>query len=940
MFDLRYYQSELIAGARKAWEEHQSTAIISCTGSGKTEMYMSLAVEEAGRVLVLVHRDYLIGQPIDRLEAIGFNDVAVEKASERSEVGFRKAKVVFASVQSIGPESQAKRLNTFDPNQFSLVIVDEAHRGLATTYRRVLDHFKKNPRVKILLVTATPNRKDGVALRNVCDSVAGVYGPSSAMAEGWIVPVKFYRRDVASLDFSNVRMKGTDLDPEQVQNLLMQEKPLHEVCASLAEDTGPTIVFCPEVAVAGAYAQLMNSRYRPGRSVMLCAESPEEERERAGKMLAQGELDYIFNVNLYCLDSETEILTSEGWVGIDGMTFEHKVANWNPDGSIFFKEPQQIVRRRRFPDEKMVTLSGSRPALDIRVTDRHRMVTRHGKDAPWRIERAEDIAGKVREFPVCGNAEPHDVRAEQECRSISPRKIAYTAYQMRKQGVPPESARDEAISRLTRRSGLRYSDPSELTLDECELIGFWIGDGSVNHPPRGGMEYMLYQNVSNRNICHRIDTLLGKCGIHSIRRERANTNGNLQYRWSLPRGTGSGPQARGGVYRLEPYLSKSGSPLFWGLNADQFRALLRGLWMADGTSHNDDVEPGATYSICGGNRDLFDLLQAVAVCRGISVGITEHQSPPPYKPVLHLNVHNRTTHRVGKCPMVIESEPWRDERIWCVTVDTGNIVIRRHGTVMVTGNTEGYDLPNLLRVVWAAPTASLVRYTQGVGRVFRTHPSLRGHLVGGRDQSEQRRQLIEQSPKPFGIVVTYYPVNCKHELCDPVDILGGDDLDASVKAAAKQVQEETSRLNGGSKTEEDIETAKVFCDFRSVLNSRLKDLKARASFADKQFDPMSGRKGSGQAKDMAGLRAAVEGAATSWGDGEPATEKQRNWFKWKGAKADVVITLTKWRAAVVRDLFEMGVQLETALSYGKKQALKVRDELRSRNGGDAEGIPA
>ncbi len=554
MFDLRYYQSQLIAGARKAWETSQSTAIICVTGGGKTEMYMSLAVEEPGRVLVLVHRDYLINQPIDRLESVGFDDVAVEKASERAETGFRKAKIVFASVQSIGPESQAKRLSTFNPNDFSLVIIDEAHRATASTYRRVLDHFKKNPRVKILLVTATPNRKDGVALRNVCDSVAGVYGPSQAMAEGWIVPVNFFRRDVSSLDFSNVRMKGTDLDPEQVQSLLMQEKPLHEVCASLAEDRGPTIVFCPEVAIANAYTNLMNARYRPGRAAMLCAESSDDEREEAGKDLAAGLIDYIFNVNLF---------------------------------------------------------------------------------------------------------------------------------------------------------------------------------------------------------------------------------------------------------------------------------------------------------------------------------------------------------------------------------------------------TEGFDLPNLLRVVWAAPTASLVRYTQGVGRVFRTHASLRGHLVGGPDDSAQRRMLIAQSPKPCGIVVTYYPVNCKHELCDPVDILGGDDLDANVKSAAKQVQEETSRLGGGSDTEEDIETAKVFCDLKSVVNSKLKELKALADFSDKQFDPMSGRKTHGSIKDTSSVRAAAEGAATSWGDGEPATEKQQKWFRWKGVKSDLVSTLTKWRATVVRDLFEMGVQMETALTYGKKRALKVRDEMQARkNGGGEESIPA
>ena len=550
MFDLRYYQEEAKTKVRQAWESHQSTAVIACTGSGKTELYMSLAVEEPGRVLVLVHRDYLINQPIDRLAAAGFEDVAVEKAHERAEVGLRRAKIVFASVQSIGPESQTKRLQSFNPNDFSLVICDEGHRGTATTYRRVFDHFKTNPRIKILIVTATPNRKDGVALRNVCESVACTYGPSRAMAEGWIVPVKFFRRDVQSLDFSNVRLKGTDLDPEQVQALLMQEKPLHEVCASLAEDRGPTIVFCPEVAVANAYAELMNNRYRPNRAKMLCAESPDEERERAGKMLAQGEIDYIFNVNLY---------------------------------------------------------------------------------------------------------------------------------------------------------------------------------------------------------------------------------------------------------------------------------------------------------------------------------------------------------------------------------------------------TEGYDLPNLLRVVWAAPTASLVRYTQGVGRVFRTHPSLRGHLIGGPNESARRRLLIEQSPKPFGIVVTYYPQNCKHELCDPVDILGGDDLPPAVKSAAKQVQDETSRLGGGSSTDEDIETARVFCDFRAVLDQKRREIKAKASFADREFDPMSGRRGAGSAKSAGAARQSPGAVAASWGNGELATEKQQKWLRWKGVPSADVGTFTKWRASVVRDLFEMGVSIATAAGYPKGQALKVRDEMRARKAG---GVPA
>lgn len=539
MFDLRYYQQELIEGAKRSWQSHQSVALIACTGAGKTELYMSLAVEEPGRVLVLAHRDYLLSQPIDRLKAVGFEDVGIEKADLRTEGGFDKPKVVFASVQTIGPVSQARRLEAFDPQEFSLVIVDEGHRAVASTYVRVLDHFKRNPLIRILVLTATPNRKDGIGLHNVCDDVGGTYGAARAMAEGWIVPVKFIRRDVLSLDFSNVRLKGADLDPEQVQTLLMQEKPLHEICAAIADERGPTIVFCPEVAVARAYERLMNDRYRPHSAKMLCAESSDEERQEASSKLANGDLEYIFQVNLF---------------------------------------------------------------------------------------------------------------------------------------------------------------------------------------------------------------------------------------------------------------------------------------------------------------------------------------------------------------------------------------------------TEGFDLPGLLRVVWAAPTASLVRYTQGVGRVFRPHSSLRGKLVGGLEDSEMRRLLIAQSPKPFGIVMTFYPQNCKHELCDPIDILGGDDLPPDIRAYAKQIQSETSRQGGGSTTAEDIETARAVADFFAAADARLKEIKAKAVYQDTEFDPMSGRR----AATRDSKATSKMDASHQWPQGEPATEKQQRWLVWKGISPEAAARFTKWRASVIRDLHDLGVSLEVALQYGKRQALKVRDEMRAR----------
>jgi hypothetical protein len=241
--------------------------------------------------------------------------------------------------------------------------------------------------------------------------------------------------------------------------------------------------------------------------------------------------------------------------------------------------------------------------------------------------------------------------------------------------------------------------------------------------------------------------------------------------------------------------------------------------------------------------------------------------------------------------------------------------------------TEGYDLPNLLRVVWASPTTSLVRYTQGVGRVFRTHPSLRGHLTGGRDEAPRRRLQIEQSPKPFGIVVTYYPINCKHELCDPVDILGGDDLPPDVRAFAKRVQDETSKQDGGSTTDEDITTAAVFCELRGIVDQRRRELMAKAAFADRQFDPMSGRRGYGERRQTRDSREAARAASSTW-SGEPATEKQIKWLRWK--RIGFPDGLTKFQCSVVRDLIELGVNPATAMAYPKHQALKIRAEMQKR----------
>lgn len=546
MFELRYYQQEALAAVYREFETRQATAIVAATGTGKTEMYLNLAVEVPGRVLVVAHRDYLLTQPIERLEKRGYDDVAVEKAEEYSERQLRKAKIVFATIQSI---SKDRRLKNFDPREFDLVIIDEGHRGVARTYRKVIDHFCQNPDLRVLILTATPKRKDGVALNNLCGgdiSVAYCYPPKRAAEEGWLVPLRFYRREVKDLDFSHVkynRAKG-DLDPDQVEQLLLQERPLHDVCASLAEDKGATLVFCPGVKIAQAYAHLMNDRYRPGRAVAMWADTDAAERARLGKAMTQGELDYVFNV---------------------------------------------------------------------------------------------DIA------------------------------------------------------------------------------------------------------------------------------------------------------------------------------------------------------------------------------------------------------------------------------------------------------TEGYDVPELARVVWAAPTASLVRFTQGTGRVFRPHAAIKSRLTGGREDAESRRLAIAQSPKPFGHVVTYYPQNCRHQLCEPNDILGGDELRPEIRGAAKQIQEATAAQEQGSDPEEDVETAEAYVALRELLHQNRRGITAKAKVEDIEYDGMGGSRNRMRGQGAEEKTKAVKAISNDWPPGDPASPKQIAWLKRHGVPNAAELRLTKWRAVVVRELMEKGkFSPDNALSVGKKQWFTIKKKLEAK----------
>lgn len=305
--NLRPYQMQAVDACSSALAAHRSALMVLPTGCGKTVVFSHLAHQQAGRTLILAHRQELVEQAADKLKAVTGEPAAIEMgdrySNERSPWG--PSRVVVASVQTMTANfSGRRRMHRFCPDEFSLVVIDEAHHASAASYRSIINYFTQWPQVQVLGVTATPDRADKKGLGCVFNKVAFEYGVLDAINDGWLVPVHQRLVQVASLDFSEVRTRGGDFVDTDLAKVMQYEKPLHGVVSPAYELTKGqrTLVFAANVDHARRLAEMWN-RYEPGRARSIDGSIPKDERRQMLAAYARGD----FRVLTSCM-----VLT-EGW---------------------------------------------------------------------------------------------------------------------------------------------------------------------------------------------------------------------------------------------------------------------------------------------------------------------------------------------------------------------------------------------------------------------------------------------------------------------------------------------------------------------------------------------------------------------------------------------------------------------------------------------------
>lgn len=297
----RHYQSD---GVRRVCEEFDAgndTLLVRPTGMGKTIELAHVIKERAGQAIVMAHREELIFQNADKVEQVTGESVDIEMADHRAHIGsfLNRPRIISASVQTLNAGRVEPRMNRFRPEDFTTLIIDEAHHAPSNSYRRVIEYFKKNPRLRVLGVTATPDRADELALGSVFASVAHSITIDQAIDWGWLVDIEAVSIHVDGLDYDEVRTTAGDLNGGDLERVMMYEDNLHRIASPTVDLVGDkrTLVFASSVAHAERLAEIFN-RTKPGSTGWVCGKTPKDERKDLLGRFAAGLVQIVVNVGV------------------------------------------------------------------------------------------------------------------------------------------------------------------------------------------------------------------------------------------------------------------------------------------------------------------------------------------------------------------------------------------------------------------------------------------------------------------------------------------------------------------------------------------------------------------------------------------------------------------------------------------------------------------
>lgn len=683
---LRPYQTQLKYDAYNSWNAGNRNVLVQLsTGGGKSKIMSEITRDHyqiGQQVSIIAHRNELVTQMSMHVaeqgiphRIIGAKTTVSQAVSQQREKLGRSFVDPTAGTAVIGVDTLIARSDDLSSwcKQQDVWLGDEWHHCIGN------DKVEPNKWGKAVRMfsnargigfTATPTRADGQGLGREFDGCMDdmVTGPTTR----WLIENNFLCDYEIVCPTSDLKVENSPLskDGDWSNQTLRKAAKESKIVGDVVENYfkwalgRKAIVFATDVETADEIAQKFNEWGIRAASVN--GKSNTGYRTQTLKEFEEGRTPVLVNVDLFdegfdCLDTETEILTLEGWKNYSEIDHLKECYAWNSETGQAEVVPVLKKGVRELKDgEKMLEIKSQH--TDIRVTEGHRIYYKDVNYYRYEDGLSLDVSvktaacvfnDKVNKFalPLC---------AEKEFKGVS------------------------------------------LSQDEIRVLGWYMTDGYMS--VKNGLEI---SQVKQKYV-KIIRDILDRTGFTYKETIRIVKNGYkpgvIAHRFYIHRKS---------IKHLLPYMDKKNPPKI--LN-DMTKKQFGILWdtMMDGNGSRYPNKSGNVVTMFKGQADF---ITASASVRGFAVMYGTYQTENNvtiYNMRLRDKKWMRFYQKDKRGAKFTMSVPEKKELVWCVANKLGTLITRRNGKVVILGNCPSADV-----VIMARPTASLGKYLQMIGRVLR-----------------------------------------------------------------------------------------------------------------------------------------------------------------------------------------------------------------------------
>lgn len=301
------YQKEILekVQAEREIRGNFKNLIVAATGTGKTVIsafdYKDFCKKLGyqANLLFVAHREEILRQSINTFRGIlrdnNFGDLFVgnERPSSLNNL--------FVSIQTLNSRDLT---HATKPDFYDYIIVDEFHHAAAESYQKLLTYYK--PKVLVGL-TATPERMDGKSILEYFNNrITAEIRLPEAIDRKLLCPFQYFgvsdEVDLSDLKWERGGYNRRELSNVYTMNEVVARKRANLIIQSVAKyvtdiNEVKGLGFCVSKEHAEFMSNYFNERGIP--SIYLVSETSDEVRYSAKKQLVDGNIRFIFVVDIY-----------------------------------------------------------------------------------------------------------------------------------------------------------------------------------------------------------------------------------------------------------------------------------------------------------------------------------------------------------------------------------------------------------------------------------------------------------------------------------------------------------------------------------------------------------------------------------------------------------------------------------------------------------------